>query len=29
MCFGGKKQPFEKNTRDSTAIVMTKKCRKN
>ena len=29
MCFDGKKQPFEKYTRESTAVVITKKCRKN
>ena len=29
MCFDGKKQPFEKYARESTAIVTTKKCRKN
>ena len=29
MCFDGKKQLFEKNVRESTAIVITKKCRKN
>ena len=29
MCFWWKKQPFEKNTRESTAIVIAKKYRKN
>ena len=29
MCFDGKKQLFEKNVRESTVIVITKKCRKN
>ena len=28
MCFDGKKQLFGKKTRESTAIVITKECRK-
>ena len=28
MCFDGKKQPFEKNTREGTEIVITKRCQK-
>ena len=29
MCFDGKKQPPEKNTRESSAIVVKRKCRQN
>ena len=28
MCFDGKKLPFEKKERESTAILITKECRK-